>query len=477
MDRKTTLLLFLVGLLGMPAWSQLRFFESTFNGGIVGGGYSVGSGVPSGSGSFDVSIPAGSTIHKAYLFAGRCGNAPSVQVSLNGNGVTFNSSNEVTSGFFTAYGGLSSVNAVDVTALINPSTSSYTIAVPTQNLMNDKFADFYLYIAFENASLPPVTSAIFLNTESMNQDAYSWSLSTTGGINTSSHVGLAIFGGYAEAGVDCENVSVSGIPLGAFGGQDYNGSSAWGVMAGFQYYNNTLQGYNDDNADSAIDSTDALANIQGLVANGTRNVMVDFTHCTPTMDDNHVWALFLTHGSGVPLADRQLDLHAVARAAAVQLRWSIGDNAGVHSYELQRSQDGVTFTTLHTQGAKPQVRTFEWEDATAPVGQNWYRVRALDHDGTEALSDVKMVVREGQALAISLGPNPVSHTEVLRVQLGMDQPLNWTLYQPGSGSQVLAGQHSGGDALEVPTKSLAAGSYALQLRSKDQVQVMRFVVN
>jgi hypothetical protein len=477
MARKTSLLLlFFVGLLGMPAWSQLRFYESTFNGGVVGGGYAIGAGVASGSGSFDVSIPAGSTIRAAYLFAGRCGNAPSVTVTLNGNSITFNNSNVITGGFFTAYGGLSSVNAVEVTSLISPSTTQYTIAVPNQNLINDKYADFYLYIAFENPSLTAVTSAIYLNTDNMNQDAYSWSLSTTAVINNTSDVGLAIFGGYAEAGGDCENVSVAGVPLGSFGGQDHNGSSAWGVMAGFQYHSNTLVGYNDDHADTAIDSTDALANINSLVTSGSRNVTVDFTHCTPTMDDNHVWALFLTHGNP-PLADRQLDLQAMARPNAVQLSWSIGDNDGVRSYELQRSQDGSRFEAVHTRPAQADVHAFDWDDTRAPVGKNWYRVRALDHDGSEVLSEVKMVVLEGQALATGLGPNPVSHQETLRVQLSADQALNWTLYQPGSGSQVLAGQHSGGGQLEIPTKSLAVGSYALQLRSKDEVQVMRFVVN
>lgn len=478
MPRKTLLLLlFLAGILALPAWSQLRFYESTFNGGVVGGGYAIGSGVPSGSGSFDVAIPAGSTIRKAYLFGGRCGNAPGLTVSLNGQGLRFDNSNVVTTGFFTIYGGVSAVHAIDVTGLINPATSHYTISVPNQNLMIDKYADFYLYIAFQNPVYPQVTAAVYLNTTDLAQDAYSWTLTTSAGINTSSHVGLAIFGGYAEAdNGDCEQITVAGVPLGSFGGQDYNGASAWGVMAGFQYLNNTLTGYRDDNADSAIDSTDALANIQGLIPNGSTSIPVDFAHCTPTMDDNHVWALFLTHGSGLPLAERQIDLQAMVQPSSVRLHWSIADPQGIRNYEIQRSPDGQVFQTVHTQDAGPG-HSFDWEDAAAPIGQSWYRVRALDLDGGESFSDVELVELDAHVLASGLSPNPVGNRSVLHVQLREDQALDWTLYQPASGSQVLSGQHSAGLQLDLPTASLAAGTYALQLRSKERQQVLRFVVN
>lgn len=478
MGRKLLLILvFLSTVLGNSAWSQLRFYESTFNGGVVGGGYSVGAFVASGSGSFDVNIPAGSTIRKAYLIAGRCGNAPGVNVTLNGQALRFDNTNVATTGFWTIYGGISAVHAIEVTSMINPSTSHYTISVPTQNLMMDKYADFYLYIAFQNASYPQVTSAIYLNTTDLSQDAYSWTLSTSSGINTSSQVGLAIFGGYAEADFDCEQVTVAGVPLGSFGGRDYNGASAWGVMAGFQYYNNTLVGYMDDNADAAIDSTDALANIQGLIPNGSTTIPIDFTHCTPTMDDNHVWALFLTHGNGVPLADHHIDLQAQARPGKVHLRWSVSEPQNIRSYELQRSADGSNFATLHTAEASAQQAAFDYDDTQAPVGRNWYRVRAIDMDGGEAFSDVELVELDGNTLAKGVSPNPVSQRDVLHVQLTEDQPLTWTLYQPANGSQVRTGQHSGGTQFELPTAELSAGSYALQLRSKERMQVLRFVVN
>lgn len=120
-------------------FAQQKLYEATFNGGVVTGGYSPGIQGPANSGSFNVSIPAGSTIRQAYLIAGRVGSAPNITVTLNGTPFTFDSSNVFTSGFTTIYGGASAVHAIDVTASINAATTAYTIAVPTQSNVADKY--------------------------------------------------------------------------------------------------------------------------------------------------------------------------------------------------------------------------------------------------------------------------------------------------------------------------------------------------
>jgi hypothetical protein len=472
------LLLIFVSLSWQAAWTQLKFYENTFQGGVVGGGYSIGSGVASGSGSFEVQIPAGSAILNAYLIAGRCGNAPATTIQMNGQSFQFNNSNIISTGFFTVYGGLSAVHAIEVTSSILPTTTNYTISVPTQNLISDKYADFYLYIAFQNMSMPMTNAVIHVNTTNLSEDAYSWTIGSSLGINTLSDVGLAIFGGYAEAGGDCEHVAVAGVPLGTFGGRDHNGASAWGCMAGFQYYNNTLVGYGDDNANALIDSTDVLSNIKHIIPNGSSSFTVDFAHCTPTMQDNHVWALFLTSGSGV-LAAHQVDLQVQPNTSSIQLHWSVSDPHGILSYEIQRSQNGTDFSSLHAAelDANSTTDQFGWEDVTAPVGQNWYRIRFRNQDGSDFYSDVESAVLDGKTLATGLSPNPAGQGQALRIQLTEDQPIDWILYQIGQGREVGSGSHTGGAALLVSTDALSTGSYALQLRSQQRMQVLRFVVN
>ncbi len=291
--RRVACILLSVSLLAATeATAQVKYYESVFRGGVVTGGYSVGATVPSGSGSFNVNIPGGSTIRRALLIGARIGNAPALTVTLNGAPYTFNASNVVTSGWNTIYGGNSGIHVIDVTAGISAATTAYTIATPTQSTVSDKYPEFYLYIAFDNPALIAVHSAVYL-TNMTQSSSMVWTLTTATPIRTADPVGLAVLGGYATGGIDNENVNVNGTAVGAFGGQDFNGTSMWGSMAGFQYHSRVLTGYNDDNANQAISGTDVLSDIKALVPNGTTSFPVTFTHAGGG-SDNHVFALFLT---------------------------------------------------------------------------------------------------------------------------------------------------------------------------------------
>jgi hypothetical protein len=457
--------------------AQYKLYESTFNGGVVTGGYSNGATIPSGSGNFNVSIPPGSTIRRAYLIAGRCGAAPDVTVTLNGAPFTFSNANIITTGFNTIYGGLSAVHAIDITASISAATSAYTIAVPVQNTVSDKFPEFYLYIAFDNGGLPAINSAIYLNTTNLDVNSYAWTLNTTAAVTNANPVGLGILGGYAAVGSDCEQVNVNGTNVGAFGGQDFNAASQWGTMSGFQYYNGTLTGYNDDNADQAINLTDALSNIQLLIPGSTNAIPVTFTHCTGG-SDNHVWALFLSW-SGVILDGKMLDFQAEPQEDRVLLRWETSDELGLGSFELQRSHNGQDFETIGSSTAQgdAQAHAYTWPDAQPRLGSNWYRVRAVGTDGVDSFSEIREVNFEGMhSLAAGLSPNPMHRGGTLHVQLLQAIPMDWTLYSLADSRQLLHGHTDGGLQASLPTASLIPGVYGLQLQSGTKLQVLRFVV-
>jgi hypothetical protein len=457
--------------------AQVKLYESTFNGGVVTGGYSNGATIPSGSGNFNVTIPAGSTIRRAYFIAGRCGNAADVTVTLNGTPFTFNASNIFTTGFNTIYGGNSAVHAIDVTSSISPATSAYTIAVPNQSTVSDKYPEFYLYIAFDNASLPAITSAIFCNTSNLTVSTLNWTLTTTAPILTGSPVGLGILGGYATTGSDCENVNVNGTALGAYGGQDFNASSVWGCMSGFQYYNNTLTGYGDDNANQAISGTDALSNIAAVIPNNTTSIPLTFTHCGGG-GDNHVWAVFLT-ASGTILPSKVLSFEAEVATQSVALAWEIENEDGISSYQLERSENGENFLPIHERtavGASAGQR-YNWLDAHPLSGRNWYRLRMIGSDGLSSFSEVRMVELPGTGLQASISPNPLRMGTPLQVKLSSAAEGEWQLYQLSDARLVRRGVIAEmTDAFALPTTGLAAGAYALELHTSAGSQLLRFVV-
>ncbi|MBK8615349.1 MAG: hypothetical protein IPN85_18245 [Flavobacteriales bacterium] len=115
----------LIILLRLMTWSestqaQVLFWSDQFNGGVVTGGYSIGVGT-SGSGTFSMPIPAGSTINWAYLFGTQVGGATQdLTVQLNGTPYTFTAANAVGPVFQSTYGGDAMVHGIDVTNVLDP---------------------------------------------------------------------------------------------------------------------------------------------------------------------------------------------------------------------------------------------------------------------------------------------------------------------------------------------------------------------
>src|ERR1051325_11274571 len=123
---KTAVALCFLLLYFLPSEAQVSYYAASFHGGVTGGGYSPDY-FAGGTDSFYVYVEPGSTIHQAYLLAGRHGVAPSLTVTLNGMFFTFDNSNQASPTFQSPfYGGNSAVHAIDVTANINPTVTSYT---------------------------------------------------------------------------------------------------------------------------------------------------------------------------------------------------------------------------------------------------------------------------------------------------------------------------------------------------------------
>lgn len=285
--------------------AQTLFYSDQFNGGVTCGGYSpdYASG---GTGSINVTIPAGSTIHQAYLLAGRHGNAPDLTLQLNGNNLTFNSSNQVSLTFQSPlYGGNSGVHAIDVTGIIDPSVNSYTLIVPLQSGPNDRYNDFYLYIAYENSSLPSFNTAIFLNQYDLT-DAVTWTLALPYGWNTGYDAAISLFTGYSCFNGDGDAVSVDGTSLGTFYGPETNSGACGGPLGNFDYENGILTGLGDDDADVAMAGPDVISNVNGIVANGNLSCNILFDSQSG-VSDNALWAVVIANGVGCAVANANPD--------------------------------------------------------------------------------------------------------------------------------------------------------------------------
>ena len=342
----------------IKVFSQLNYYEDSFNGGVTCAGYSpaYSSG---GTGSFTVNIAAGSTIRKAFLMAGKHGNAAPLTGTLNTFSYTFDPSNQITNFISPIYGGASGVHIIDVTLNINPSINNYTLTIPNTSGPSDRFNDFYLFIAYENNTLPLVNTAIFINTVDI-ATSVTYNLSLINPVQSAIDIGLSLFTGYiCDDVADGEIITVNSINIGTIGGSDINSDYCGGPIGSFYYEECTLNGLSDDNPDLAMTGADALSNINSIIPNNSNSFSIQFQHQTNSTS-NAIWGVILAYGSSCDTCfvnagnDLQICLgadtvlNAVGSGGTSPYNYSWSPASGLSATNISNPTASPTVTTTYT---------------------------------------------------------------------------------------------------------------------------------
>lgn len=159
-------------------------------------------------------------------------------------------------------------------------------------------------------------------------------------------------------------------------------------------------------------------------------------------------------------------LEAVEKRNGVQLHWTVQEEKTVLRYELERSTDGTTFTTITTAqsrgGAAPQrYGHFDKE----PAMSNHYRVKSTGITGAVGYSNV-VKLELAQTTGFTLYPNPVTANVASLQFTGKSQGRYITTLYTTAGQRVLQQviQHNGGTATyTLMVANLAGGTYTLEV--------------
>lgn len=258
--------------------SQQVFYQDICNCGVTGAGFSTSTGF--GSGSFDIYIEPGSIVNKAFLFIQRFGNAKETNIILNNKSYNFNYNNQVSANFTLPFtDSLSAVHAIDITGDIQTSQNTYDITIPVQNnqSINVAYGNVYLYVIYENPSLTPTTTTVFLNNYDMTHEEESYSSINLNPVNNNFPIGFATYTdrlGNIPSTHDGSYIFVENNLLGLIKGTDQV-NNLWGgagVKGHFYYQNNQLYGLDDDIPNNTMGGSDGLADISSYLSNLTTNL-------------------------------------------------------------------------------------------------------------------------------------------------------------------------------------------------------------
>ncbi|HEX8376407.1 MAG TPA: T9SS type A sorting domain-containing protein, partial [Pedobacter sp.] len=174
---------------------------------------------------------------------------------------------------------------------------------------------------------------------------------------------------------------------------------------------------------------------------------------------------------------RLLNLIANKAAKGAELVWSIDGDLDNGVFELERSDDGVNFTSIGSTAVIPFNSSYAFLDSKPVIGTNYYRLKQVDNAGNLiALSSASLEYLDADNLTFTVYPNPAS--DIIKVDINKRKTFSVLSINDLQGREVYNKVFSKDQAIEANVSSLATGMYILQLRvesSKEIIGTAKFI--
>jgi hypothetical protein len=176
-----------------------------------------------------------------------------------------------------------------------------------------------------------------------------------------------------------------------------------------------------------------------------------------------------------------LDFTAALKGRDVQLNWVTANEKNVQLFDIQRSTDGKTFTSIGKASARNTTSaTYEWLDTDVPANAEllYYRLWQQDTDGKGAYSAVRTVRQPSAVIQVSASPVPAVDQVVVDVEIRDAAPalLEITDAQGRALREIKLELESGNNRVPVNLAGIPAGAYTLRVAAGAWSAQQRIVV-
>ncbi len=166
-----------------------------------------------------------------------------------------------------------------------------------------------------------------------------------------------------------------------------------------------------------------------------------------------------------------------SRNCETDLKWSTATELNNAFFTVERSTDGVNFSSL-TQvtgaGNSSTVRTYAFTDKDPVPGNNFYRVRQTDFDGRSKTTPIQRIQTDcGNEAAIKV--YPTISASIVTVILPETYKNAKLLLFDISGRNVPVNITKSSLKYEIPMSSVPAGKYILQVIKDREIRTFKIV--
>jgi hypothetical protein len=224
-----------------------------------------------------------------------------------------------------------------------------------------------------------------------------------------------------------------------------------------------IQVYNGGKIQTTGTSTEIIA-----IYNGTADNTV-WTG-SPTTLSGPAYATATSSGFGVGILPIKLkSFTARAQAGRIVLNWSTAEELNASYFVVEKSANARTWSPIQTVAAKGEAADYTSFDAAPASGDNFYRLKQVDLDGSSEYSHVVKVGRS-KRLSVYLNPNPATERVTVSLSTTSTAPVHLQLVA-GSGQVVKEALYAKGSSLiSLGLQGTRPGVYTLVLRDGNTIE-------
>jgi Secretion system C-terminal sorting domain len=214
--------------------------------------------------------------------------------------------------------------------------------------------------------------------------------------------------------------------------------------------------------------------IFGINLNGTGRSFYKPASYFYAYGNNNMAVAYLTEVPFVALPVKQIaNFNVYKQAGIVMLKWQTVEERNLNNFDIERSNNGISFRsvgTLKAKGNTVSTTNYTAEDLNPLTGKNYYRLKMTDNDGTFSYSDIR-AVDFIKAVKLTLYPNPADNE--LTISHGFTGTTGITITDL-AGSKIYT-TSTRQPVFSVNLKNMKAGLYKVTIQNKNQVQTAGFI--
>lgn len=182
--------------------------------------------------------------------------------------------------------------------------------------------------------------------------------------------------------------------------------------------------------------------------------------------------------SGAPLPIKLAYFNGRVKNSSIELNWKTTSEENFDYFSIQKSINATDFKEIgkvNGLGSGSQSIDYSYEDEKPFIGINYYRLKAVDLDGTFEFFNVLGIDFDLDRLPVSIYPNPAVNRRFIIENYDQHQSLYIDLLNI-QGHSIFKSKLGFGKNEFAPTGDLNPGMYILRINYKGQIHTRKLII-